>query len=77
MSFPLRQPASTPCVQICVIDPRSGFCIGCGRTLDEIATWGALDEPSRLAVMAGLEARLRVAQAQEARHHRAELREGG
>jgi predicted Fe-S protein YdhL (DUF1289 family) len=32
--------------------------IGCGRTVEEIAGWGAMSEADRLAVMAGLEARL-------------------
>ena len=27
----------TPCRKICVMDPASGLCTGCGRTLDEIA----------------------------------------
>lgn len=45
---------STPCVKICVIDPASGLCRGCLRSLDEIAAWGAMDEPARLAVMARL-----------------------
>ena len=30
---------SSPCVKICVIDPLSALCIGCGRTGDEIARW--------------------------------------
>lgn len=31
-------PAS-PCNDVCEIDRRSGWCKGCGRTLDEIAAW--------------------------------------
>ena len=57
---------STPCIQVCVIDPRSALCVGCGRTLNEIAAWASLDEQSRLTIMAGLEARLRAAPAQPA-----------
>lgn len=52
---------STPCVKICVIDPASGLCRGCLRTLDEIAAWGSMSEPARRAVMehlAGRAARL-------------------
>jgi uncharacterized protein len=30
----------SPCNQVCVIDAPTGYCIGCGRTLDEIAEWG-------------------------------------
>ena len=29
----------SPCIDICTIDPYSGECIGCGRTLDEINNW--------------------------------------
>lgn len=60
---------STPCIQICVIDAPSGLCQGCGRTLAEIAGWGALAETQRLAVMADLP--LRLARARETRRARA------
>jgi uncharacterized protein len=68
-------PPSTPCIQVCVIDPLSALCIGCGRTVDEIAAWAGLDEPGRLAIMAGLEARLLAARSRKARGRRAEARE--
>ena len=29
----------SPCVQICIIEPEDGLCVGCARTLDEIAGW--------------------------------------
>jgi hypothetical protein len=48
----------TPCIQVCVIDPRSGFCIGCGRTGEEIAAWLDLSPGDRRAVMATLPDRL-------------------
>ena len=51
-------PVSTPCVKLCQIDAASGLCLGCGRTLDEIGRWGALDEAARRALMAALPARL-------------------
>ena len=69
-------PPSTPCVQICVIDPRSDLCVGCGRTIDEIAKWGALDEPDRRAIMAGLAARLVAARSRKQRGRKPEAREG-
>lgn len=52
---------SSPCTKVCVLDGPSGLCIGCGRTRDEIALWGSLPEPRRLAIMAALPARLRDA----------------
>ena len=49
--------ASTPCVQVCVLDPATGLCEGCGRTLDEIAAWSALSEAERRRIMADLDRR--------------------
>ncbi|MEI5664437.1 DUF1289 domain-containing protein [Bosea sp. CCNWLW174] len=49
---------SSPCIKICVVDPASKLCQGCGRTLQEIAQWSRLSEAERLAIMAMLEARL-------------------
>ena len=46
--------ASSPCIGLCAIDDGTGLCLGCGRTLDEIMTWGAMSEAQRLAVMEGL-----------------------
>ena len=44
----------TPCIKICVVDPETGFCIGCGRTRDEIGGWLEMDADERRNVMAGL-----------------------
>lgn len=55
------QPISTPCRQVCAVNGATGLCVGCGRTLAEIASWARLDEPARLAIMADLPARLRAA----------------
>ncbi len=62
---------STPCVQICVVDPVSALCIGCGRTLGEIAGWGAMSEEERIAAMATLETRLVAMRSRKARSGRA------
>ncbi len=51
-------PVSSPCTKVCTMDPRSGLCRGCGRTLDEIAQWGALSEAERHRIMAQLPHRL-------------------
>lgn len=48
----------TPCVQVCVIEPVSGLCEGCGRTLGEISDWPAMPPHEREALMAALPARL-------------------
>lgn len=48
----------TPCIQICILDPQSGLCRGCGRTGAEIAAWPTMDGPSRRALMSELPQRL-------------------
>ncbi len=49
---------SSPCIKVCAVSGQTGLCIGCGRTLAEIASWGGLTEAERRAVMAELPARL-------------------
>lgn len=39
------------------MDPISGLCRGCQRTLDEIARWGEMSDAEREAVLAALPAR--------------------
>lgn len=44
----------SPCTKICVIEPDDGLCVGCARTINEIATWGALSPEARQSIMAAL-----------------------
>jgi len=44
----------SPCVNVCVMDQANGVCIGCLRTLDEIAAWSVLDADARRAVLAAI-----------------------
>jgi predicted Fe-S protein YdhL (DUF1289 family) len=39
------------------MDPASGFCEGCLRTIDEIACWGTMSEERRRAVLDELQRR--------------------
>jgi predicted Fe-S protein YdhL (DUF1289 family) len=52
--------AISPCVGICRLDDETGYCIGCGRTGDEIATWSTAGPGGRRAIWAALPARLDV-----------------
>lgn len=52
------QITESPCVQICIVDPASRLCVGCGRTIDEITAWAAMAPDQRRTVMAALPARL-------------------
>ena len=39
------------------MDPVRGVCIGCCRTLDEIARWGGMSDTERKVVMDALDGR--------------------
>jgi hypothetical protein len=52
---------SSPCTKICTIDQASRLCMGCGRSLDEIARWGAMTEAERLQITRALPERMSVA----------------
>jgi uncharacterized protein len=47
----------TPCINVCVVDA-SGHCVGCGRSLREIATWSTLSDEARRRIMTDLPQRL-------------------
>lgn len=49
----------TPCMKVCTMDAASGICIGCGRTLDEIACWASMSEEARKKVIHMLPGRLK------------------
>jgi uncharacterized protein len=49
----------SPCIKTCVVDPVSGFCIGCGRTTSEIGGWMMMTPERRREVMLGLPERLK------------------
>jgi len=52
-----RPAAITPCIKVCAVDGQSGLCLGCFRTLPEIARWERFTDEERLALMAALPAR--------------------
>jgi hypothetical protein len=45
---------ASPCISVCVIDPPTGLCAGCFRTLQEIADWIDLSSDARRQVLAAL-----------------------
>jgi predicted Fe-S protein YdhL (DUF1289 family) len=49
---------TTPCINVCVLDPRTGLCRGCGRSADEIAAWASMSEAERKRIMAELPNRM-------------------
>ena len=47
----------SPCNKICTLDAASGRCLGCARTVDEIARWASMSAAERARIMAELPAR--------------------
>ena len=41
----------SPCIGICTIDPESGLCIGCSRTLKEIGEWYTDDNDAKKQIL--------------------------
>lgn len=47
----------TPCIDVCSIEPATGLCRGCRRTLEEIAAWARLSPAERRRIMHELASR--------------------
>ena len=43
-------PIPSPCISVCRMHERTGWCEGCLRTLDEIAAWSAMDDRTKRTV---------------------------
>lgn len=61
----LKSTIASPCVLVCNIDNRTGLCLGCARTLDEIARWSRLSDAHKLQILELLPARHRQLQAED------------
>jgi uncharacterized protein len=48
----------SPCEKICTVDPGSGLCSGCGRSLAEIERWVKYSDAERERIMQDLPKRL-------------------
>ena len=53
----MTPPVPSPCIDICRMDDATGWCVGCLRTLDEIALWSALGDDDKRRVWLDLERR--------------------
>ncbi|MEQ9363453.1 MAG: DUF1289 domain-containing protein [Leptospirales bacterium] len=47
----------SPCTAVCAIDPISGYCEGCLRTIDEIGAWRFMRAEAKQAVLDNLKSR--------------------
>ncbi len=52
--MPTPHAIASPCIQICVVDGESGLCVGCYRTLAEVAGWVRLTAEAREVIMGEL-----------------------
>ncbi|MFC0246300.1 DUF1289 domain-containing protein [Falsochrobactrum ovis] len=52
-----KKAIESPCIMVCVIDHRTGLCLGCARSLDEIGRWSAMSDQEQLSVLATLSER--------------------
>jgi len=44
----------SPCINVCTVDPGTSRCLGCGRTLAQIAAWTSLSPLERRRIMSEL-----------------------
>jgi len=52
-----RKEIQSPCVDVCQMNPFTGLCSGCYRTLDEIAGWLDFSVSEKLEVLKRLDER--------------------
>jgi uncharacterized protein len=60
----------SPCTLVCLIDMKTGYCFGCGRTRDEIAGWMDYTDAERRQLMEELPARLETVERRPRRETR-------
>lgn len=53
-----RDEVESPCAKICLLDPETGYCLGCGRTEEEIGNWSRFSPNERREISAKLAARM-------------------
>lgn len=59
MTSPAPTSTASPCTGLCTLDAATGECLGCRRTLAEIAAWPTLDDTGKRALLARLRERCR------------------
>ncbi|MFC3713475.1 DUF1289 domain-containing protein [Sphingoaurantiacus capsulatus] len=47
----------SPCTKVCSIDAATGWCLGCARSLPEIAAWASVGDAEHAVILAALPAR--------------------
>ena len=50
----MRDEVESPCVKVCVVHPTERICVGCLRSIDEIARWSRMEPAERQEIMEDL-----------------------
>jgi predicted Fe-S protein YdhL (DUF1289 family) len=50
-------PLTSPCVGVCQINAKTKYCLGCWRTLREVAHWSRYDDDEKRALLTALRER--------------------
>lgn len=64
---------ASPCVNVCRMNADNTLCVGCHRTLDEIAQWSRASDDAKAAILAAVEKR-RTGHAPAGAGHRADAK---
>jgi uncharacterized protein len=46
-----QRPVGSPCIDVCKMNPSSGYCEGCLRTRGEIKAWKSMGDEERLVLL--------------------------
>lgn len=49
--FTEKNEVQSPCISVCTMNEKTGFCHGCYRTMDEIEKWWDLNNLQKQAVL--------------------------
>lgn len=60
----------SPCIMVCTMDMKTGYCFGCGRTRDEISGWIDMTPQLRSEIMDVLPGRLETVERRPRRETR-------
>ncbi|MBU1345342.1 MAG: DUF1289 domain-containing protein [Alphaproteobacteria bacterium] len=56
--------SDSPCTDVCRFDGRTGWCVGCGRSVPEVRSWRKMPPRTRQLILRDLTRRLRRLQDQ-------------
>ena len=52
MSTPDQETIASPCINVCQLNEAGTHCVGCQRSVDEIAHWSQYSDAQKRAVLA-------------------------